>query len=72
MVPQIDRAQRISSSNQKDTSIDDHAALIRVYLARHDGAVADDFVLTDCAVSGSTHARAGFEKLLSLVEKRGR
>jgi DNA invertase Pin-like site-specific DNA recombinase len=61
---------RFSSDNQKDTSIDDQVRLCRDFLGRHEGAVRNDRVLTDYAISGTSRAREGFEKLLRLIETR--
>ena len=61
---------RFSSANQKDTSIDDQVAFCRAYLARNDGGVSDEMIMTDYAVSGAVRARDGFDKLLRLVERR--
>jgi site-specific DNA recombinase len=61
---------RFSSSNQKDTSIDDQVKLCREFLLRNEGAVSDEMVLTDYAVSGAVRTRDGFDKLLRLVEGR--
>src|ERR1700679_353693 len=61
---------RFSSANQKDTSIDDQVKLCREFISRNDGAVTDEMILTDYAVSGAVRARDGFDKLLRLVESR--
>lgn len=61
---------RFSSANQKDTSIDDQVRLCRDFLARNDGRVDDTNVLTDYSVSAASVARAGFERLLALIERR--
>lgn len=61
---------RFSSSNQRDTSIDDQVRVCRDYLDRNGGNVDGDRILTDYAVSGTTQARAGFDALLKLVEAR--
>ncbi len=61
---------RFSSDNQRDTSIDDQVRVAREFLARWGGALRDEFILTDYAVSGVSKARDGFERLLRLIETR--
>lgn len=59
---------RFSSENQRDTSIDDQVRLCRDALERQNGSLGDELILTDYAISGTSRARAGFDRLLRLVE----
>ncbi len=61
---------RFSSANQKDTSIDDQVRLCRDFIDRSGGHVDNANVLTDYSVSAASIARAGFERLLLLIERR--
>ena len=61
---------RFSSDNQKDRSIDDQVRLCRENVERRDGTLTDELVLTDYAVSGASNSRAGFDRLLGLIETR--
>lgn len=58
---------RYSSDRQRETSIEDQVRRCREHIEREGGAVVDGLVFTDCAISGASLARTGFESLMALV-----
>ncbi len=61
---------RFSSENQRDRSIEDQVQLCKDNVERREGTIREDMLLTDYAVSGVSNTRAGFDKLLQLIDRR--
>jgi site-specific DNA recombinase len=58
---------RFSSSNQREASVEDQVRVCSDHIVRAGGAVRDDLVFFDKAVSGSSLGRPGFERMMALV-----
>ncbi len=61
---------RYSSDKQSESSIEDQVARCRGFVEARGGAVVDELVFADFAVSGASLARPGFESLMRSVEAR--
>ena len=62
---------RFSTSDQKETSLEDQLRRCREVAARYGATISDELVFTDAAISGSEkgrNKRVGFDKLLAAIE----
>ena len=61
---------RFSSALQRDASIEDQVRRCTEYIEQRGGQIRPDLLFTDMAISGSSLARPGFEKLLEAVNAK--
>jgi site-specific DNA recombinase len=62
---------RYSTSDQKETSLEDQLRRCREVAARYGATIPDDLTFSDAAISGSEKGRskrAGFDKLIAAIE----